>query len=790
MSSDSRTPLQRFLDALSADVAVGRVLDLPEYLARFPGDDVSIAREYGAALGSAQPATVVARPVSPRGRPGEPGSRIGPYRVVRELGRGGQAIVYLAEDERLHRRVALKVLPGLGPGSEGTVQRFRREAEVSSQLDHPGICAVHDADVTDGIAYIAMRFIEGETLANLISNTRSAGPTAADSSLVELEDDPAPARPSTDSVTSAAVGLKVPGFADVVRLLEIVEKASRALHAAHEAGVIHRDIKPANIMVTPDGEPVIMDFGLARDEGSDTQTLTRTGELFGTPAYMSPEQITGQRIRLDRRTDVWSLGVTLYECLTLRRPFAAPTREALYQTIIADDPPDLRRANPAVPRDLKVVIETALEKNRDRRYQSAADFADELRRVRKLEPIRARAAGPVLRLLRWGQRNTALASTLTGLVVLVLIASALLSYGIGASGKADVEERLRVVAVAERDRAEAERNRAEAERKRLDFLQRDQLLRENIEDLDATLGTMSYGFGGEMDFTGVAKQALRFWRQFGLELGASSAAADAQRMADLHARNLELWRMAAHALRRSQELWGMPAPAGSFAPRDAELDVARRAAEAWIASSEQDPWYTAVDAASRRYTETGEDTFGPMLTDDALRARSAEDLFHLAGALFGVKSRFDEGERLLDLTIRRRPDSYLAQFVRGAIALKHVADGPAARAAGAAVSLEHLQVAVALRPRSGLARGLLAAALAVSGRSLEAVEAIEASTELEPDSALVWFSKARFYNFGQMARKAAAACQRALQIDPSFGPARVLLDQITDAEEGESGTDR
>ena len=163
-------------------------------------------------------------------------------------------------------------------------------------------------------------------------------------------------------------------------------------------------------MVSKSGDPVILDFGLAREDEGDSPTLTFTGDLMGTPAYMSPEQIAAHRIRLDRRTDIYSLGVTLFECLCGRRPFARPSREALYHAILTDDPSPLRRLNPAVPRELDIVIEMAMEKNRDRRYQTALDFAEELRRVREHEPIQARPAGPILRFRRWAERRPATAA--------------------------------------------------------------------------------------------------------------------------------------------------------------------------------------------------------------------------------------------------------------------------------------------------------------------------------------------------------------------------------------------
>jgi serine/threonine protein kinase len=333
---------------------------------------------------------------------------IGPYQPLRELGRGGQAVVYLAEDRRLHRPVALKVLRGLGPLTETMMRRFRREAEVASRLDHPGVCAVYDAGVLEGVPYIAMRFVEGVTLADRIEAAKKQ-PKGDDGSL------------SIGSTTKAGIH----------QVLEVVEKAARALHVAHEAGIVHRDVKPGNIMITPRGEPVLLDFGLAGDEDGDFTTLTGSGESLGTPAYMSPEQLMARRIRVDRRTDVYSLGVTLFECLTLERPFRGRTRDALYQAIQYDDPSDIRKLNAGLPNDIKVLMETALEKDRDRRYQTAEALADDLARVRRGEPISARHAPAVERAWRWAKRRPVRAALLAALAVGIPMLTALFAHVVG-----------------------------------------------------------------------------------------------------------------------------------------------------------------------------------------------------------------------------------------------------------------------------------------------------------------------------------------------------------------------
>ena len=322
--------------------------------------------------------------------------RIGPYLIRKELGRGGQGVVYLAEEEALSRPVALKVFtPGRLASREARV-RFRREAEAASRLDHPNVCAVYGFGEDEGLLYMAMRYVEGETLGDWLADLRSrAGPARGKDR-------------GSDSGSSGTTN------AEISQALVLVEKIARALHAAHELGLIHRDVKPGNIMLTLEGEPVILDFGLARDETSDDTVLTQTGAIVGTPAYMSPEQVAG-RDSLDRRTDVYALGVILYECLTLERPFHAPDVAALYRVILATDPVDPRRLNPRLSRDATVVIAKALDKDPARRYPTALALAEELQRLLNFEPIRARPASILLRLRRWGQRRPMLAATTVGL---------------------------------------------------------------------------------------------------------------------------------------------------------------------------------------------------------------------------------------------------------------------------------------------------------------------------------------------------------------------------------------
>ena len=326
----------------------------------------------------------------------------GGFELLDELGRGGMGVVWRARQRSTGRIVALKTIRGDLLGLDKARQRFRREIEAVSKLHHPGICTVYEAGEVDGMPFVAMHYVDGVSLlAHLGGN--SAAPTD---------------RPTTGTAPGAATsGTGTQTNEGVRATVRWFEKVARALHHAHSAGILHRDIKPGNLMVAADGEPVVLDFGLARAEENDTDGLTATGDELGTPAYMSPEQISPAGRRLDRRTDIYSLAVTMYELLAGRHPFAAPTREALYRAILAGNAPLLSRHNRHASQDLCVAIATAMDVERDRRYETAAAFADDLARVLAHQPILARRPSPLTRTLRWMRREPLVASLLTALLV-------------------------------------------------------------------------------------------------------------------------------------------------------------------------------------------------------------------------------------------------------------------------------------------------------------------------------------------------------------------------------------
>ena len=348
-----------------------------------------------------------------QGRVGLAGTIIGQFRLVRELGHGAQGYVYLAEDEKLHRQVAIKILVGISRESAKARIRFEREAEAASKLDHPGIARVFEVGVHEEMPYIVFEYVKGKTLQRFILESAERSGSTSQVTEVHFGFDSLESSETTDeNQHDFADGSNSCSQADqaaITSAVRFTETAARALFAAHESGLIHRDIKPGNLIVREDGSACILDFGLARDEASDDATLTQSGDLMGTPSYMSPEQLLAHRIRLDHRTDIYSLGVTLYEACTLQRPFEEPSRQELYYAISQREPASPRKVNPRVPKDLASIILTAIDKDRDRRYATAELFADDLRRFLNKKPVLARPAGPMTKSLRWAQRNPGVA---------------------------------------------------------------------------------------------------------------------------------------------------------------------------------------------------------------------------------------------------------------------------------------------------------------------------------------------------------------------------------------------
>ena len=328
-------------------------------------------------------------------------TQLGPYRLVERLGGGGMGVVWRSIEEPFGREVAVKVVRAEHLYVGTARLRFLREIEAVSMLQHQGIVPVYSFGEHGDVPYYAMEMVAGRSLAELLASLQTT--PAASLSPALLHQDGAP-----DWMDACCI---------------VVAKVARALQHAHERNIVHRDVKPSNIMLADDGRVLLIDFGLAQVEGAET--LTRGGVQPGSLSYMSPEQVRGEAV--DHRTDIWSLGVTLYELLSLRPPFRGDSAGEMRQQILAAAPPPLWRVLPKVRWEIATIVATALAPEPVRRYQTARAFAEDLEAALQRRPIAARRPHAALRLRRFAQRHQVLATAAgLGLLLVTALPTALL----------------------------------------------------------------------------------------------------------------------------------------------------------------------------------------------------------------------------------------------------------------------------------------------------------------------------------------------------------------------------
>jgi WD40 repeat protein/tRNA A-37 threonylcarbamoyl transferase component Bud32 len=356
------------------------------------------------------------------------GHWVGPYEALQEIGRGGMGVVYKARQPGLQRTVALKVLLAGDCAGPAERARFRAEAQAAAHLQHPNIVQIHEVAEHNGLPYFSMELVEG------------------------------------DSVERRLGGAPLP----VREAAALAETVARAMHYAHERGILHRDLKPANILLTGDGTAKITDFGLAKRLDGQAG-LTQSGAILGTPSYMAPEQAAGRAGAVGPAADVYALGAILYECLTGRPPFRAENALETLLQVQHDDPVPPRRLQPKVPRDLETVCLTCLHKAPGRRYPSAAALADDLGRFLAGKPVTARPIRAWESALKWAKRRPAQA-LLVGVSGLAILALVGLAVGLAYSTRLERTNSLLGEAIqeAQRQEAEAGRQRARAEDREAD----------------------------------------------------------------------------------------------------------------------------------------------------------------------------------------------------------------------------------------------------------------------------------------------------------------------------------
>ncbi len=494
-----------FLDRLNR----GEHPDVDEYAHRHPELAEVIRRVFpalqvlkpGSGVDPAAPGEAVSTPA--------PGY-LGDFRILREVGRGGMGVVYEAEQVSLRRRVALKVLPFAAALDGKQLQRFKNEAQAAAHLHHQNIVPVYAVGCERGVHYYAMQFIEGHTLAEMIQELRRfAGLEAADQAVLtsappgmaevmasDLQSGkwaPAPrgatdlqptvvhdASPGTPQAPAVETDVETRGRGDTGTnpvtgsprlsveaspffrtVANLGVQSAEALEYAHQMGVIHRDIKPANLLVDGRGNLWITDFGLAQIQ-SDPR-LTLTGDILGTLRYMSPEQALAKRVIVDHRTDIYSLGVTLYELLTLEPAFNGQDRQEVLRQISFEEPRAPRRLHKSIPVELETIVLKAMAKNPEERYATSGEVADDLERYLKDEPIRAKRPTVLQRARKWVRRHQALVTTAAALTIAFL---ALAVTGLAVSNvliSRQKKEKEEALAEARRnyDAAQEQRKRAE-----------------------------------------------------------------------------------------------------------------------------------------------------------------------------------------------------------------------------------------------------------------------------------------------------------------------------------------
>lgn len=402
------------LDAFQQAKKNNETIDQDEFLSRYP-DIANGLRDYLKALVFVE--SVIPSPFQQpvATRPIAIGSVIGDFRIVCEIGRGGMGIVYEAEQRSIGRRVALKVLPLSGSEDLRALQRFRNESQAVGTLHHPHIVPVFSVGEFEGVHFYAMQLISGKSLATVLKGYQQSNQPP---STLALHVDPNAIQKTNSNhdvafETIEKIDSLFPNTTSHFQFVaRTIRDAADALQHAHEYGIIHRDIKPSNLLLDAKNHVWVADFGLAKLPGSD---LTQTSDVLGTMRYASPEQASGRTV--DARTDVYSLGTTLYESLTGVPAFEADDRLALLRKVVEDEPTPLRKLVRKIPLDLETICQKAMTKELSERYQTAAEFRDDLERFLQDQPIIARRANWIEKSHRWCRRYPVVAGLLVTLCV-------------------------------------------------------------------------------------------------------------------------------------------------------------------------------------------------------------------------------------------------------------------------------------------------------------------------------------------------------------------------------------
>ncbi len=678
---------------------------------------------------------------------------LGDFRIGREVGRGGMGIVYEATQISLSRPVALKVLPFAATMDPRHLQRFRHEAQAAALLHHPNIVPVYGVGCERGVHYYAMQLIEGRSLAAVIDDLRpaSGGRKPPENETTDVAPGAfAPGSPDRATVPIAALSTQKTrrDKTHYRRIAELIAQAADALEYAHSMGVVHRDIKPGNLMLDDGGNLWVTDFGLAKLETA--VELTMSGDLLGTLRYMSPEQALARHGLVDHRTDVYSLGATFYELLTLRPAVRGECKADILRHLSFEEPIALRKLDRAIPSELETISLKCLAKNPNERYTTAGELAADLQRFMEDKPIKARRPTIRQRLIRWARRHPGVTAA-AGLVAGLLLAGTWAWH----RETRHAETAARAVAAEADQLRDADRlpEALRAARNAADLLPRfggDAALRQGIADRVADLQLLTgleearleeASFRRDRIYFDIQQAAPRF-RQAFMDYGVDVLGGDESAVVDALRR-----RAVAGPITAALDEWGR------CVTEQGKKDRLGRLADAL----DPDPRHFA--SRTRLATHANDREALKKLAAEAERELPpAAVVAHLGDALFVVKS-YPEAEKLLRAGQQRYPADF---WVNHRLARLLGAMGPTR----ATESLRFFSAALVLRPLSPNVWLTASQALEAAGRPGEAETACRRAVELTPEFSTAQFVLGLHHARNNRLAEAAAAYRGALESEP------------------------
>jgi tetratricopeptide (TPR) repeat protein len=738
---DPETDLAELLDELADRLQAGEGADVEQLARAHPKHAMELRR-----LAPAMRLLAELKAPAPANGLG-PATVLGDFRILREVGRGGMGVVYEAEQVSLGRRVALKVLPAAATLDPRRLLRFQNEARAAACLHHAHIVPVFGVGAERGVQFYTMQLIDGRTLAAVIRDLRRPAEVAA--ALL-----PPSTAPRGALSTQGGVGQQE----HVRAAARLGVQAAEALDYAHQLGVVHRDVKPGNLILDGRGQLWVTDFGLAQLRQGGV-SLTFTGDVVGTLRYMSPEQALARRAVIDHRTDVYSLGVTLYELLTLRPPFDGTDPPELLRQITSDGPRSPRKWNKAIPTELETVVLKAMARRPAERYATAAELADDLRRFLEDQPVRARRPPLVSRLGRWCRRRRHLVTS----VGLVLLTALLL-------GGLDLARRQQRRATLERG-VGADLHAAEL------HLQAEHWA-EARQAIERAAGRLAEGgpdalharvASWRQDVAVVAAmEEARLRRSAAADTGLDYSGSDRAYVAAFAGYHLDLSgprpEEAAERIRTSAVRRHLLAALDDWAcVKDQLRPGSGEILRAVARQVDDDPWRQQLrDPRVRQDRAALERLAG---REDVLAEPSAT-LEQLGMALQAVGAQ-PAARRLLREAQRHHPDDFWINFTLAFVLYTE----PATRLE----AVGFWRVALALRPRSAVVSNNLAVALRDQGQGAEAMHACRRAVALAPDLAAAHNTLGALLRDQGKVAEAAAAHRRALALKPEYALAYTNL---------------